>query len=208
MIPTQEQQLIREAARKFAQERLAPNSAQWEQQAAFPRAIIEEMGALGLMGMTVPIEWGGAGADNVAYSLVLQEIAAGDGADCHHRQRPQNTRVMRSDSAPKAQKRRSCAIGPDVRSHFCLPSARRWTPRDRTRASGGGPIRAQRHQESSQRGNPTLRWLFHNDSVREARHAASSSTQKRQAIGGAHREDNGPNAAEPGGYILNLGYPS
>ena len=80
MIPTQEQQLIREAARKFAQERLAPNSAQWEQQAAFPRAVIEEMGALGLMGMTVTIEWGGAGADNVAYSLALQEIAAGDGA--------------------------------------------------------------------------------------------------------------------------------
>ena len=80
MIPTQEQQLIREAARKFAQERLAPNSAQWEQQAAFPRAVIEEMGALGLMGMTVAIEWGGAGADNVAYSLALQEIAAGDGA--------------------------------------------------------------------------------------------------------------------------------
>jgi butyryl-CoA dehydrogenase len=80
MILTQEQQLIREAARKFAQERLAPNSAEWEQQAAFPRAIIEEMGALGFMGMTVAVEWGGAGADNVAYSLALQEIAAGDGA--------------------------------------------------------------------------------------------------------------------------------
>jgi hypothetical protein len=38
------------------------------------------MGALGFMGMTVPTEWGGAGADNVAYSLALQEIAAGDGA--------------------------------------------------------------------------------------------------------------------------------
>ena len=80
MIPTQEQQLIREAARRFAQERLAPNSAQWEQQASFPRTIIEELGALGFMGMTVPVEWGGAGADNVAYALALQEIAAGDGA--------------------------------------------------------------------------------------------------------------------------------
>jgi butyryl-CoA dehydrogenase len=80
MIPTQEQQLIRETARKFAQERLAPNSAQWERQAAYPRAIIEEMGALGFMGMTVPAEWGGAGTNNVAYSLALQEIAAGDGA--------------------------------------------------------------------------------------------------------------------------------
>ncbi len=80
MILTEEQLLIQQSARKFAQERLAPNSARWEQEARFPREIIAEMGALGFMGMTVPAEWGGAGADNVAYSLALQEIAAGDGA--------------------------------------------------------------------------------------------------------------------------------
>jgi alkylation response protein AidB-like acyl-CoA dehydrogenase len=80
MILTEEQQMVRESARKFAQERLAPNSARWEAEAHFPREIIAEMGALGFMGMTVPVEWGGAGADNVAYSLALQEIAAGDGA--------------------------------------------------------------------------------------------------------------------------------
>jgi alkylation response protein AidB-like acyl-CoA dehydrogenase len=80
MILTEEQLLVRESARKFAQERLAPNSARWEQEGRFPREIIAEMGALGFMGMTVPVEWGGAGADNVAYSLALQEIAAGDGA--------------------------------------------------------------------------------------------------------------------------------
>jgi len=80
MILTDEQLLIQETARKFAQERLAPNSAKWEEEARFPREIVAEMGALGLMGMTVPTEWGGAGADNVAYSLALMEIAAGDGA--------------------------------------------------------------------------------------------------------------------------------
>ena len=80
MILSEEQQMIRQSARKFAQERLAPNSARWEEEARFPREIIAEMGALGFMGMTVPVEWGGAGADNVAYSLALQEIAAGDGA--------------------------------------------------------------------------------------------------------------------------------
>jgi butyryl-CoA dehydrogenase len=80
MILTEEQLAIQEGARKFAQARLAPNSAKWEEQAAFPRSIIAEMGALGFMGMTVPPEWGGAGADNVAYSLALMEIAAGDGA--------------------------------------------------------------------------------------------------------------------------------
>jgi butyryl-CoA dehydrogenase len=80
MILNEEQLLIQDSARKFAQQRLAPNSAQWERQAAFPREIIAEMGALGFMGMTVPPEWGGAGADYVSYALALTEIAAGDGA--------------------------------------------------------------------------------------------------------------------------------
>ncbi|MGE0850463.1 MAG: acyl-CoA dehydrogenase family protein [Hyphomicrobiaceae bacterium] len=80
MILSEEQLLIRDTARKFAQERLAPNSAQWEREAAFPPGIFAELGALGFMGMTVPVEWGGSGADNVAYSLALQEIAGGDGA--------------------------------------------------------------------------------------------------------------------------------
>jgi alkylation response protein AidB-like acyl-CoA dehydrogenase len=80
MILSEEQLLVQESARKFAQARLAPHSAEWEQKAAFPPGLFQELGALGFMGMTVPTEWGGAGADNVAYSLALQEIAAGDGA--------------------------------------------------------------------------------------------------------------------------------
>jgi butyryl-CoA dehydrogenase len=80
MILSEEQLLIRDTARKFAQDRLAPNSAQWEREAAFPPGIFAELGALGFMGMTVPVDWGGSGADNVAYSLALQEIAGGDGA--------------------------------------------------------------------------------------------------------------------------------
>ena len=80
MILTQEQRLIQETARKFVQERVAPYSADWEREAKFRPGLFQELGALGLMGMTVPGEWGGAGTDNVAYSLALQEIAAGDGA--------------------------------------------------------------------------------------------------------------------------------
>ena len=80
MLLSEEQLLIQESARKFAQERLAPNSAEWERKAAFPRGLFQELGAMGFMGMTVPAEWGGAGADYVAYALALQEIAAGDGA--------------------------------------------------------------------------------------------------------------------------------
>ena len=80
MILTEEQLLIQEMARKFSQERLLPNSAEWERKAAFPPGLFRELGELGFMGMTVPTEWGGAGADHVAYALALQEIAAGDGA--------------------------------------------------------------------------------------------------------------------------------
>lgn len=80
MILTHEQEMIRDMARDFAQRRLAPQSAAWERAARFPREILAEMGALGLMGMTIPAEWGGAGTDYTAYALALMEIAAGDGA--------------------------------------------------------------------------------------------------------------------------------
>ena len=75
---TQEQ--IREAARQFAQERLAPGAAIRDREHAFPRAELTEMGELGFLGMLVPEEWGGSDLGTVAYALALEEIAAGDGA--------------------------------------------------------------------------------------------------------------------------------
>lgn len=80
MLLTDEQKMIRDTAREFARRRLAPNAAAWERAAAFPPELIGELGALGFMGMTVPSEWDGVGADYVAYALALEEIAAGDGA--------------------------------------------------------------------------------------------------------------------------------
>jgi butyryl-CoA dehydrogenase len=80
MLLTQEQEMIRDMARDFAQRRLAPHSAEWERTSTFPKYALKEMGALGFLGMTVPTEWGGANADYVAYALALEEIAAGDGA--------------------------------------------------------------------------------------------------------------------------------
>jgi alkylation response protein AidB-like acyl-CoA dehydrogenase len=80
MVLNEEQRMIRDMARAFAAEKLAPHSARWEAEAAVPMAVLHEMGALGLMGMTIPEEWGGAGADYVSYALALMEIAAGDGA--------------------------------------------------------------------------------------------------------------------------------
>ncbi|HXA22468.1 MAG TPA: acyl-CoA dehydrogenase family protein [Acetobacteraceae bacterium] len=80
MIPTAEQEMIRDMARDFAQRHLAPHSAEWEKTSTFPRDALREMGKLGFLGMTVPAEWGGAGTDYVSYALAMEEIAAGDAA--------------------------------------------------------------------------------------------------------------------------------
>ncbi|HET8997776.1 MAG TPA: acyl-CoA dehydrogenase family protein [Acetobacteraceae bacterium] len=80
MILTEEQEMIRDTAREFARRHLAPWSATWERDATFPREALREMGKLGLLGMTVSPEWGGAGTDYVSYALALEEIAAGDAA--------------------------------------------------------------------------------------------------------------------------------
>ena len=80
MIPSSDQIMIRDMARSFAAERLAPFAAEWDREHRFPAEALREMGALGLLGMLVPPRWDGAGADHVAYALALEEIAAGDGA--------------------------------------------------------------------------------------------------------------------------------
>nr|WP_313013815.1 acyl-CoA dehydrogenase family protein [Brucella intermedia] len=80
MLLNDTQEHIREAARQFAQERLAPGAAARDREHAFPRAELTEMGELGFLGMLVPEEWGGSDLGTVAYALALEEIAAGDGA--------------------------------------------------------------------------------------------------------------------------------
>ena len=79
MILTEEQTLIRDTARAFAREQVLPHVRAWEAAGEIPRTMRIEMGRLGFMGMTVPAEWGGAGADMVSYVLALEEIAAADG---------------------------------------------------------------------------------------------------------------------------------
>ena len=80
MIPGEEQRLARDMARDFATAELAPHAAEWDREARFPAEAVAKLGELGLMGMLVPQEWGGAGADFVTYALTMEEIAAGDGA--------------------------------------------------------------------------------------------------------------------------------
>ncbi len=80
MLLTAEQELIRDSMRDFARERLAPFAAAWDREHRFPREALRELGQLGAMGVTVPEEWGGAGLDTMSLVLMLEEIAAGDGA--------------------------------------------------------------------------------------------------------------------------------
>jgi butyryl-CoA dehydrogenase len=81
MILNDQQSMIRDTARQFARRRLKPNSATWDRNKTFPRDALAEMGRLGFLGMTVPAEWGGIGADIVSLAAALEEIAAGD-ASC------------------------------------------------------------------------------------------------------------------------------
>jgi len=77
---TEEQRLLRDTARDVAQNLLAPHAAEWDRESHFPKEALAELGKLGFLGMLVPPDYGGAGADHVGYALALEEIAAGDGA--------------------------------------------------------------------------------------------------------------------------------
>lgn len=79
MLLTDEQTMLRDMSRKFAAEQLAPHAEAWDRDAAFPDDAVKAMGALGLMGVQVPEEWGGAGLGGVDLALAVEEIAAGDG---------------------------------------------------------------------------------------------------------------------------------
>ncbi|MDP1026874.1 acyl-CoA dehydrogenase family protein [Sphingomonas sp. KR1UV-12] len=77
---TEDQTAIRDAVRDFAQDRIRPASSGYEVAGGYPPELFRELGGLGMMGMTAPVEAGGAGADYVSYALALIEVAAADGA--------------------------------------------------------------------------------------------------------------------------------
>ena len=73
-----EQREIRELAARFADEEVAPRAAAWDREHRFPAEVLGPLGELGLMGVCVPAEHGGAGADFLSYVLVLEEISRAD----------------------------------------------------------------------------------------------------------------------------------
>ena len=75
---TPEHEMIRQAARDFAQKEIAPIAAEFDETGEFPSKTIKKMGEMGFMGIEVPEEYGGAGMDTLAYVLALEEICKAD----------------------------------------------------------------------------------------------------------------------------------
>ncbi len=75
---TEEQEMIRQAARKFALNELLPYSAQWDKTAEFPGHILKKMAELGFVCTTIPKEYGGQGTDRVTNGIIVEELARGD----------------------------------------------------------------------------------------------------------------------------------
>ncbi len=75
---SQDQREIQALTRDFARERIEPHAAEWDREHRFPRELFSELAELGLMGTCIPEEYGGAGADFLAYVLVLEELSRAD----------------------------------------------------------------------------------------------------------------------------------
>ena len=73
-----DQREIQSLAREFAQAEIEPNAATWDREHGFPPELIGKLAELGLMGVCIPEEYGGAGADFLSYILVLEELSQAD----------------------------------------------------------------------------------------------------------------------------------
>jgi butyryl-CoA dehydrogenase len=71
---------VQDAVRAYVQDRIAPNAALWDKEHHFPKAELRGLADLGCFGVAVPTEWDGAGLDYLALAVILEEVAAGDGA--------------------------------------------------------------------------------------------------------------------------------
>ena len=74
----EEQKMIRDAARDFAQNEIVPIAAEFDESGEFPHKTIKKMGEMGFMGIEISEQYGGAGMDTLAYVLALEEICKAD----------------------------------------------------------------------------------------------------------------------------------
>jgi len=77
---TEDHRAVQDAVRAYVQDRIAPQAARWDKEHHFPKDELRGLAELGCYGVAVPAEWDGAGLDYLSLSLILEEIAAGDGA--------------------------------------------------------------------------------------------------------------------------------
>lgn len=80
MLLSDDHRAVQDAVRAYVQEQVAPHAAAWDKSAAFPKAALRGLADLGCYGVAVPVQWGGAGLDYLALAIIIEEIAAGDGA--------------------------------------------------------------------------------------------------------------------------------
>jgi butyryl-CoA dehydrogenase len=119
----QEHALVKKAAADFAQRRIAPEAAGWAEQKAVPRTVLRAMADLGYLGIMVPLEAGGAGMGALAFALVLEEIARGDGA-CSTIVEAHNSGVVMPLYASGTKEQRERYLAPllsgEMLGAFCL----------------------------------------------------------------------------------------
>jgi butyryl-CoA dehydrogenase len=80
MLLSEDHRAVQDAVRAYVQDCVAPHAARWDKECHFPAAELRGLAALGCYGVAVPTEWDGAGLDYLALAVILEEIAAGDGA--------------------------------------------------------------------------------------------------------------------------------
>ena len=123
MLLSEDHRAVQDAVRAFVQQEIAPHAARWDKECHFPAEELKGLAALGCYGIAVPTEWDGAGLDYLALAVILEEIAAGDGAtstvvsvnNC-----PVCSILMAwADDAQKAQWLKPLARG-DMLGAFCL----------------------------------------------------------------------------------------
>lgn len=80
MLPTAELEMVRDAVRSYVADNVTPHAATWDRDRTFPAEALKGLAALGCFGIAVPEQWEGAGLNYAALAVIIEEIAAGDGA--------------------------------------------------------------------------------------------------------------------------------
>ena len=74
----EEQRLLKQTVRDFAEKEIAPHAREWDEKQEFPREVFTKLGELGLMGVVWPTEYGGAGLSTLDYAIVMEEVSRAD----------------------------------------------------------------------------------------------------------------------------------